>query len=134
MARVQCSASAVLASCTPVPRTQFLGRYDWEAAARLSADGGSAFSSGHAPTRVLALHPALDLARTRSLAEFNQIVMGLMQVRAGVQCWICICLDTSARPEPNCRAYQMSRSTKASEPEHTHRCRSAGAWARGVWG
>ncbi len=29
----------------------------------------------------------------------------------------CICLDTSAGPEPNYRAYQMSRSTKASEPK-----------------
>ncbi len=29
----------------------------------------------------------------------------------------CICLDTSAGPEPNYRAYQMSRSTRASEPK-----------------
>ncbi len=29
----------------------------------------------------------------------------------------CICLGTSAGPEPNYRAYQMSRSTKASEPK-----------------
>ncbi len=28
---------------------------------------------------------------------------------------ICICLDTSGGPEPNYRAYQMSRSTKARE-------------------
>ncbi len=32
-------------------------------------------------------------------------------------CGICICLDTSAGPEPNYRAYQMSRSTTASEPK-----------------
>ncbi len=35
---------------------------------------------------------------------------------------LCICLDTSAGPEPSYRAYQMSRSTKASEPK-------AHAWA-----
>ncbi len=78
---------AVVARCPAFPRTQFLGRYDWEAAARLSADGGSAYSSGYAPTRALALHPALDLARTRSLAEFNQIVMGLMQVCVELYIW-----------------------------------------------
>ncbi len=51
-------------------------------------------------------------------------------------CGICICLDTSAGPEPSYRAYQMSRSTKASEPKHTLGCvcwgRRVGAcsWSR----
>ncbi len=35
--------------------------------------------------------------------------------------WIYICLGTSAGAEPNYRAYQMSRSTKASEPK-AHVC------------
>ncbi len=42
-------------------------------------------------------------------------------------CWICICLDTSAGPEPSCRAHQISRSGVCGS-------RSQQGWARGITG
>ncbi len=41
----------------------------------------------------------------------------------GVCVGFCICLDAAAGPEPNYRAYQMSRRTKASEPKAHARVR-----------
>ena len=47
-----------------------------------SLNGSTPYTSGYPVSRVLALHPSIDLSRTRSLEEYNRIVMGLLQVRA----------------------------------------------------
>ncbi len=57
---------------------------------------------------------AIDVLATRLF--FDKCAPALLT------CVVCVCLDTSAGPEPSYRAYQTPRSTKAREPEHMHRC------------
>ncbi len=59
---------------------QVVGRYNWTLGA-LTAPNHTPYTSGYPVRKVLALHPSIDLSRTRSWAEYNSIVLGLLQVR-----------------------------------------------------
>lgn len=69
-----------MCTCT----TQYAGRYDWDLAARVRAAANkTVYSTGRPVARVLALSPALDLARTRNWTELNLILYSLIQVCRG---------------------------------------------------
>jgi hypothetical protein len=70
---------------------QVTGHYNYTLARQLlETIGKSPFLSGLNVTRVLAFAPSvvMQLARIRSMAEFNRVVTGLIQV-CPLPCWAC---------------------------------------------
>ena len=73
-----------LATCSKI-----YGGFDWALSRFLHSDKDAdaalapgPYFTGKTPTRVLALHPDVDLSRTRNLRDFKRITAGLLQVCA----------------------------------------------------
>ncbi len=64
----------------PACVSQMVGRYNWSLGA-LTAPLRTPYTSGYKVERVLALHPSIDLSRTRTMTEYLSITLGLIQVR-----------------------------------------------------
>lgn len=64
---------------------QVVGRYNWTLAMSVFGPQQTPYVHRHSVHRVLVLHPSINLARTRSMEEYNTIVLGLMLVRPAAQ-------------------------------------------------
>jgi cobalamin biosynthesis protein CobD/CbiB len=79
-------------ACAAAAPLQLTGRYNYTLAGPLKrALGSSPYLSGQHVARVLAFAPSvvMQLARIRSVAEFNRVVTGLIQV-CPLPCWACV--------------------------------------------
>ncbi len=79
-----CAALTRVCVCVCV-YVQVYGRYNWTLGAQVAAAGGRKtpyLREGDYPTRVIALHPSIDLSRTRTWQEFATVLGGLIQVCA----------------------------------------------------